>query len=204
MRSKSACGDSFLHIFVGFFDAESCFCFRGSRLLGKKNGIPLYPNLVNLKSNTMKNTLQRYDGCFLHASDLQEKISECYEFNLNYDFVKVLSCKNGFLLIRSVGRGDDGALLRHPQKPMAKNRARSIEQVFGKCAANQTSHSETVPFPPDVQTRRRPFPLLSPCSNPRKGLSFSYENKSPSQILFLRCLKSYRFAADGSATRGRE
>ena len=26
----------------------------------KKNGIPLYPNLVNLKSNTMKNTLQRY------------------------------------------------------------------------------------------------------------------------------------------------
>ena len=25
----------------------------------KKNGIPLYPNLVNLKSNTMKNTLQR-------------------------------------------------------------------------------------------------------------------------------------------------
>ena len=28
--------------------------------MGKKNGIPLYPNLVNLKSNTMKNTLQRY------------------------------------------------------------------------------------------------------------------------------------------------
>ena len=27
---------------------------------GKKNGIPLYPNLVNLKSNTMKNTMQRY------------------------------------------------------------------------------------------------------------------------------------------------
>ncbi len=26
----------------------------------KKNGIPLYPNLVNLKSNTMKNTLQIY------------------------------------------------------------------------------------------------------------------------------------------------
>ena len=26
----------------------------------KKNGIPLYPNLVNLKSNTMKNTMQRY------------------------------------------------------------------------------------------------------------------------------------------------
>ena len=31
----------------------------GSSVQGKKNGIPLYPNLVNLKSNTMKNTLQR-------------------------------------------------------------------------------------------------------------------------------------------------
>lgn len=49
MRSKSACGDSFLRI-------ESCFCLCSGRLLGKKNGIPLYPNLVNLKSNTMKNT----------------------------------------------------------------------------------------------------------------------------------------------------
>ena len=28
--------------------------------MGKKNGIPLYPNLVNLKSNTMKNTMQSY------------------------------------------------------------------------------------------------------------------------------------------------
>ena len=154
MRSKSACGDSFLHIFVKIFDTEPCFCFRGSRLLSKKNGIPLYPNLVNLKSNTMKNTLQRYDGCFLHASDLQEKISECYEFNLNYDFVKVLSCKNGFLLIRSVGRGDDGTLLRQPQKPMAKNRARSLEQAFGKRAANQTALSETILFSPGVQIRR--------------------------------------------------
>ena len=27
----------------------------------KKNGVPPYTNLVNLKSNTMKNTLQRYD-----------------------------------------------------------------------------------------------------------------------------------------------
>ena len=57
----------------------------------------------------------------------KKKISECYEFNLNYNFVKVLSCKNGFLLIGSVGRGDDGALLKHPQKPMARNRARSLE-----------------------------------------------------------------------------
>ena len=28
--------------------------------MDKKKGIPPYPNLVNLKSNTMKNTLQRY------------------------------------------------------------------------------------------------------------------------------------------------
>ena len=26
----------------------------------KKKGLPLYPNLVNLKSNTMKNTMQKY------------------------------------------------------------------------------------------------------------------------------------------------
>ena len=29
-------------------------------LKGIKKGIPLYPNLVNLKSNTMKNTMQIY------------------------------------------------------------------------------------------------------------------------------------------------
>ena len=34
--------------------------FDHPKVNGKKNGIPLYPNLVNLKSNTMKNTLQRY------------------------------------------------------------------------------------------------------------------------------------------------
>ena len=28
--------------------------------MGKKNGVPLYSNLVNLKSNTMKNTVQSY------------------------------------------------------------------------------------------------------------------------------------------------
>ena len=28
--------------------------------MGIKKGIPPYPNLVNLKSNTMKNTIQRY------------------------------------------------------------------------------------------------------------------------------------------------
>ena len=171
---------------------------------GQKNGIPLYPNLVNLKSNTMKNTLQRYDGCFLYASDLQEKISECYEFNLNYNFVKVLSCKNGFLLVESVGCGDDGALLRHPQKPMAGNRVRSLEQVFGKCAANQTAPSETISFSQGVQTLRSSFPLFCPCINPRKGLSSSHESKSPSRILFQGCLKSYRFAAEGSVTLGHE
>lgn len=31
---------------------------------GHKKGVPLYSNLVNLKSNTMKNTLQSYK-CFL-------------------------------------------------------------------------------------------------------------------------------------------
>ena len=36
---------------------------QGRHVLGRtgtKKGIPLYPNLVNLKSNTMKNTLQSY------------------------------------------------------------------------------------------------------------------------------------------------
>ena len=28
--------------------------------MGIKKGVPLYSNLVNLKSNTMKNTVQRY------------------------------------------------------------------------------------------------------------------------------------------------
>jgi len=28
--------------------------------MGIKKGVPLYSNLVNLKSNTMKNTMQRY------------------------------------------------------------------------------------------------------------------------------------------------
>ena len=32
----------------------------GGNRQGTKKGIPLYPNLVNLKSNTMKNTMQRY------------------------------------------------------------------------------------------------------------------------------------------------
>ena len=40
--------------------------FRGGAVAGRpmdiKKGIPLYPNLVNLKSNTMKNTMQKY--CF--------------------------------------------------------------------------------------------------------------------------------------------
>ena len=44
---------------------ERLFCL----LLGIKKGIPLYPNLVNLKSNTMKNTMQSYG----HFSEKQEK-----------------------------------------------------------------------------------------------------------------------------------
>ena len=34
-----------------------------------KKGIPLYPNLVNLKSNTMKNTMQRYKVWIQNASN---------------------------------------------------------------------------------------------------------------------------------------
>ena len=34
---------------------------RGLFLKGHKKGVPLYSNLVNLKSNTMKNTMQSYD-----------------------------------------------------------------------------------------------------------------------------------------------
>lgn len=33
--------------------------------MGIKKGVPLYSNLVNLKSNTMKNTMQSYE-CFLN------------------------------------------------------------------------------------------------------------------------------------------
>ena len=35
-----------------------------------KKGIPPYPNLVNLKSNTMKNTIQRY-GLFWFLQIMQ-------------------------------------------------------------------------------------------------------------------------------------
>ena len=37
-----------------------------------KKGIPLYPNLVNLKSNTMKNTMQRY-GHFHKKQEVRMK-----------------------------------------------------------------------------------------------------------------------------------
>ena len=42
--------------------------FNASGLIGIKKGIPLYPNLVNLKSNTMKNTMQKYG----FAAEMQE------------------------------------------------------------------------------------------------------------------------------------
>ncbi len=45
------------YIFVGQWNIEykqQCYSHMDT-----KNGIPLYPNLVNLKSNTMKNTVQR-------------------------------------------------------------------------------------------------------------------------------------------------
>ena len=46
----------------------------------KKNGVPPYTNLVNLKSNTMKNTLQRYDisrnlQTFLRKNSVKQTIS---------------------------------------------------------------------------------------------------------------------------------
>ena len=40
----------------GFSIQNSMFSLR----IDTKKGVPLYSNLVNLKSNTMKNTLQRY------------------------------------------------------------------------------------------------------------------------------------------------
>ena len=40
-----------------------------------KKGIPLYPNLVNLKSNTMKNTMQRY-GLFVILQELLRSFLE--------------------------------------------------------------------------------------------------------------------------------
>ena len=43
---------------------------------GIKKGVPLYSNLVNLKSNTMKNTMQRY-GFFTNM-----QYFECIKCNI--------------------------------------------------------------------------------------------------------------------------
>ena len=43
---------------------------------GKKKGVPLYSNLFNLKSNTMKNTMQRY-GFFTNM-----QYFECIKCNI--------------------------------------------------------------------------------------------------------------------------
>ena len=43
-------------LYIGFI----CYNSTYFSIKGKKNGAPPSPNLVNLKSNTMKNTLQRY------------------------------------------------------------------------------------------------------------------------------------------------
>jgi hypothetical protein len=40
--------------------AYQCMAIYRVDVLSIKKGIPPYPNLVNLKSNTMKNTMQRY------------------------------------------------------------------------------------------------------------------------------------------------
>gem|GEM_PF-4870580 len=43
---------------MNIFAAKTARIFHDIGVRAKKNGIPPYPNLVNLKSNTMKNTLQ--------------------------------------------------------------------------------------------------------------------------------------------------
>jgi len=43
-----------------FFIFHSSFNRNGFSCMNIKKGLTLQPNLVNLKSNTMKNTLQRY------------------------------------------------------------------------------------------------------------------------------------------------
>ena len=48
----------------GFYILNSMFFLR----IDTKKGVPLYSNLVNLKSNTMKNTMQRYGYCCNLAS----------------------------------------------------------------------------------------------------------------------------------------
>ena len=49
-----------------------------SQPTGIKKGIPLYPNLVNLKTNTMKNTMQRYGFAYyvpsVHTKNLPSLI----------------------------------------------------------------------------------------------------------------------------------
>jgi hypothetical protein len=60
--------------------AHQCMAIYRVDVLSIKKGIPLYPNLVNLKSNTMKNTMQRYGvlrkmQCFDH-----KKVSEIVFF----------------------------------------------------------------------------------------------------------------------------
>ena len=46
---------------------------------GNKKGAPLSPNLLNLKSNTMKNTMQSYGFFLLLAQFPQKK----FRFGLN-------------------------------------------------------------------------------------------------------------------------
>ena len=51
---------SFFILHSSFFIFHSSFNRNGFSCMNIKKGLTLQPNLVNLKSNTMKNTLQRY------------------------------------------------------------------------------------------------------------------------------------------------
>ncbi len=53
------------------------------KIVENKKGIPPYPNLVNLKSNTMKNTMQRYATFTFRPNYFLEKIAVIRFFNTN-------------------------------------------------------------------------------------------------------------------------
>ena len=54
-----------------FFNIQTIVC---TRVMGKKKRCRCTPTFVNLKSNTMKNTLQRYTVCANNARKFMEKM----------------------------------------------------------------------------------------------------------------------------------
>ena len=85
-----------------------------------KKGIPLYPNLVNLKSNTMKNTMQRYKLWIQNASNQTYFLSTLRFFagNRNLYAISALQyfrfqdLKNQILLKTAAGCVADELLLQ--------------------------------------------------------------------------------------------